>query len=76
MNALNSLFVAIVVIMIMSFGTGLILGGPEKATKILTWELKQLTKFGRWVLKHFFQTMSDLFRYLAKACGPQKKKTP
>jgi hypothetical protein len=76
MNQLNSLFVAGVVFLIMSYGMGLILGGPDKANKIIAWELKQLSKIGRWILKHVFQAIADFFQYLAKSCGPKKKKTP
>ena len=77
MNALNSLFVSVVVIMIMSFGMGMILGGPDKGKKIVSWELKQLSIIGRWVLKHLFQIIADIFGYLAKQCGTKtKKKTP
>jgi hypothetical protein len=47
MNALNSLFVFIVVMLIMSYGMGMILGGPDKGGKIIQWELKQLSKMLR-----------------------------
>ncbi len=76
MNALNSLFVSVVVIMIMSLGMGMILGGPDKGKKIVSWELKQLSKIGWWILKHMFQTIADIFGYLAKQCGGPKKKSP
>ena len=77
MNILDSLLVSVVVIMIMSFGTGMIMGGPDKGKKIVSWELKQLTKFGRWALKHLFQTIANVFGYLAKQCETKpKKKTP
>ena len=75
MNTINVLLVGMVLVLMISFGTGLIIGGPDKAQKILTWETKQLTKFGKWILKHLFQTLASAFQALAKACGP-KKKTP
>jgi hypothetical protein len=73
MNALFSLFEAITVILLISLGIGFAIGGPEKANKIFSWELKQLAKTGRWVLKHLFQAIANLFSSLAKACGPKKK---
>lgn len=76
MNALNSLFVSVVAIIIMSFGMGMILGGPDKGKKIVSWEIKQLTKIGRWLLRQVFQTIADIFGYLAKQCGTKPKKTP
>lgn len=75
MNALNNLFVTIVVFLIMSYGTGLIIGGPDRANKMLAWEFKQLARFGRWLLKQVFQAIANIFGYLAKQCGT-KKKTP
>ena len=73
MSALNILLVDIIVIIIMSYGLGLILGGPERANKIISWELKKLTTFGRWILKHLFQTIANIFGYLAKQAGSKKK---
>jgi hypothetical protein len=63
-------------VLIISGATGLIWGGPKKAEAIVTWELKQLTKFGRWVLKRMFQTLADFFGYLAKSCAGSSKKKP
>lgn len=65
----------------MSYGMGLIVGsvtgnGPATANKVVAWELKKLTKFGRWLMKHLFQAVADFFGYLAKQCGPKKKTTP
>jgi hypothetical protein len=58
----------------MSFGMGMILGGPDKGKKIVTWELKQLSKIGRWALKHLFQTIANISGYLAKKCETKPKK--
>lgn len=78
MNTLPQLFAQLVgfvlVIMIMSYGLGYILGGPNKANIVITWELKKLAKFGRWTLKHVFLAIGNLFHYLAKECGHKKKK--
>jgi len=77
MNSINPLLAGAMLVLIMSFGLGLVLGGPSMANKVLNWELKQLAKFGRWILKHMFQTIANIFQALAKACGPKKKtKTP
>ena len=77
MNTFTQLFAQLVgfvlVIMIMSYGLGYIIGGPNKANIVITWELKQLTKFGRWTLKHTFQAIGNFFHYLAKSCGQKKK---
>ncbi|MEI8327521.1 MAG: hypothetical protein WCG02_00070 [Candidatus Taylorbacteria bacterium] len=60
----------------MSYGFGLIVGHgkTDMANKIVKWELKQLSRIGQWILKHLFQTIADIFAYLAKQCGGQKKK--
>lgn len=78
MSALSVLLTHILVILIISYGFGLIWGGPAKANWILSWELKKLQKFGLWILKHVFQLLERIFQHLAKSCGskPSKKKTP
>ncbi|MES2314965.1 MAG: hypothetical protein V4524_03485 [Patescibacteria group bacterium] len=73
-NPLDDLFVLVVFVLIVSFATGLLFGGPDMGKKVITWELKQLAKFGRWMLKHFFQLLANIFQRLAKECGPTKKK--
>lgn len=78
MSALSVLFTHILVVLVLSYGFGLIWGGPAKANWILSWELKKLQKFGLWMLKHVFQLLAQLFQYLEKSCGskPNKKKSP
>ncbi|NDE68426.1 hypothetical protein EB052_02360 [bacterium] len=76
MDTINLLVAFIAVIMIMSFGMGMILGDVEKGKKFVMWELKWLRIIGLWALKHMFQLIADFFGYLAKLCGGTKKKTP
>jgi hypothetical protein len=70
MNTLAQLFAQLVgfvlVIMIMSYGLGYIIGGPNKANMVITWELKKLAKFGRWVGHHLFHIIGDICHYIAK----------
>lgn len=67
MNALLSqLFGFVLVILIMSFGMGMIVGGSDKGKKIVSWELKQLTKFGRWILKQLLQLIADVCKWAHK----------
>lgn len=66
MNILSLLFTYVMVIMIMSFGMGMILGGPDKGKKIVAWELKQLSKIGRWLLKQVLQTIADVCKWAHK----------
>ena len=61
MNAFNGLFVLIVVILLMSYGTGLIIGGPVMADRIIAEEVKLLLKIGRWILK-------QVLRFIAYMC--------
>ncbi|MFA6295406.1 MAG: hypothetical protein WC666_03205 [Candidatus Paceibacterota bacterium] len=51
-------------VLVVSIGTGLILGGPDKAQKLVVWELKQLKKFGRWTLKQTLQVIVDVCRWV------------
>ncbi|MES3031307.1 MAG: hypothetical protein V4697_02740 [Patescibacteria group bacterium] len=74
MQLLNPLFVFVLLILIISYAIGLIMGGPARANKILSWELKKLTQFGRWLLKNLFQVLANVFQYLANLCGAKKKK--
>jgi hypothetical protein len=67
------LFVLVIFVLTISFATGLLFGGPDTGKKVITWEFKQLTKFGRWILKHLFQLLAEIFQGLAKKCGPKKK---
>lgn len=60
MNILNILFVYAVVLLLISFGLGLVLGGKDRGLKILQWELKQLFNFGRWIVKQVFQLIAKL----------------
>ncbi|MEA2715651.1 MAG: hypothetical protein QOG91_679 [Candidatus Parcubacteria bacterium] len=66
MNTLSVLLTGVAVILIMSYGAGLIWGGTNKANKIVTWELKQLSKIGRWVLKLLLRTIADVCHWLHK----------
>lgn len=77
MNTVIMLGCYLLVILIMSFGLGMILGGAAKGQQIVRWELRLISKIGRWILRQVFQTASDIFGYLAKQCGgPKPKKTP
>lgn len=76
MNTFNSTLAFVVVMLIISYATGYMMGGHGKGWKIVSWELKKLTRFCRWVVKLVFQTASDFFGYLAKQCADTKKKTP
>jgi hypothetical protein len=64
MSALNSLVIMVFFVLVVSIGTGLILGGPDKAQKLVVWELKQLKKFGRWTLKQTLQVIVDVCRWV------------
>ena len=66
MSTLNALFTTTLVILVMSFGMGMILGGPDKGKKIVAWELKQLTKIGRWILKQVLQLIADMCKWAHK----------
>lgn len=65
MNILNMLVGFVLVILIISYATGLIIGGGGTGTanKVITWELKQLYKFGRWFLKLTLQGLEKLCRW-------------
>ncbi len=64
MIILNMLVTFVVVMLIMSGATGLIIGGPDKGLKIIQWELKQLSKIGRWALKHLFRLIVDVCQWV------------
>jgi len=66
----------VLVIMVMSYGIGLIVGGgkTDKANKIVAWEFKQLTSIVRWILMHIFKILADIFHGLAVSCSQKKKK--
>jgi hypothetical protein len=78
MNTLTLLLSYTLTIFLLSYGFGLIFGEGKSdlANKIVKWEWKKLTRIVRWILKHMFQTIADMFGYLAKQCGGPKKKTP
>jgi len=81
MNAFTLLFAQLIgyilVILIISYAFGLILGGgkPDRANKVIAWELKQLAKFSQWTLGHLFHAIGNLFHWVAKECGHKKKNT-
>ena len=76
MNVLSQLFAFGIVFVIMSFAIGMIAGGSALGKKIVSWELKKLTQIGRWILRHLFQAIAEIFQYLAKSCGTKKAKKP
>ena len=67
------LLICLAMILIASYGLGLI-SGPERAKRIVKWEVDLLLSLGRYVLKLVFQLTADFFGYLAKQCEPKKKK--
>ena len=74
MNAINELFVATVVILILSYALGLaIYRDPKKAWKIPAKELKLLSKVGRWLLRRACLMIGNIFHSAAKALGEKKK---
>ncbi|HTK33626.1 MAG TPA: hypothetical protein VL335_03755 [Candidatus Paceibacterota bacterium] len=72
-NLLNNLFGAVVVILIISFATGLLIGGPDMGKKVIVQEIKIAKIFGRCILKHLFQFLAEVFQRLAQKCGSKKK---
>ena len=60
MNPFEALFITIVAVLIMSYGTGLVMGGEPMAERIIAWELKMLAKIGRSVLKLVLRLIADL----------------
>lgn len=46
-----SLLVLILMLFIMSYGMGIMLGGHDTGIKIVKWELKKLLNTARWILK-------------------------
>lgn len=67
MNYVFSQIVTIILlIIIISFGTGMIIGGPRDGIGIVSWEFKQLSKFVRWILKKVFLAISDLCQWIQR----------
>lgn len=66
MNALAPFLTAILAVLIMSFGVGMILGGPDKAKKIVMWELRQLLQIGRWALKWTLRAVAEVCHWAHK----------
>lgn len=44
----------------------MIVGGPDKGKKIITWELKQLSKIGRWSLRQLLQLIANTCKWAHK----------
>lgn len=74
LELINDMLIAVFVIVIISYATGLVLGGPKKANGIISWEFKKLANFGRWLLKNILTTIGNAFLYLGKQFDPPKKK--
>lgn len=66
MEAVNSLFVTVLVIMIMTFGTGLLFGGAKTGKKWVKQELKMLVNAGRWILKSILRIIASVCRWAYK----------
>ena len=66
MDSIDQLFKFVVFVLIASFATGLIMGGPEKGKQILLFELDMLIKAGRWLLGHALQLLSEACAKLAQ----------
>ena len=65
MSIINALFYLVAGTLIVSYGTGLIIGGPRKAKKIITWELRELLGFSRWALKGTVKAIGNFCHWLA-----------
>ena len=64
MNLLREVFYSVAVTLIVSFGFGLITGGPIKGMQILAWELGLLLRFSRWALRRTLRAIGNLCRWL------------
>jgi hypothetical protein len=59
-NILGFLITSFVLVLVMSYAFGHIVGGHAKASKVISWELKWLKKMGRWTLKRTLKAISDV----------------
>ena len=66
MSTLNTLLVAVVVILIVSFGAGMLTGKVENGKKIVLLELKWLLKIGRWTLKQTLRVIAEVCQWAHK----------
>jgi hypothetical protein len=64
MSTVASLLGFVMVIMIMSYAVGLMIKGPALANKIAAWQLKQLTRIGRSILKQVLQWTANLLKWI------------
>lgn len=67
MNLLISNIVSLILaFLIMSFGLGMIVGGPKTGLKFVQWELRKLSDSFRWILRQVVQLFIDLFGWVKK----------
>lgn len=66
MNLGDRFIVCLVVVFILSYGAGLIVGGPVRAKWIVGWELDQLLRLMRLVLAHLFLFLSEWCKRVAE----------
>lgn len=64
MNTPQGLVFNILILIILSFCMGYLVGGPATGKKIVAWELKQLKRFVRFILKFTFRTIGNLCHWV------------
>jgi hypothetical protein len=68
MNFITDLFVnagiAILLVLIITFATGLASGNLERGKALVAWELKKLWQFTRWSLRFALQATEHLCKWL------------
>ena len=58
---MNTLIMCAMVIVIMSFGTSMVLGNsPAKAWKVVAWEIGKVWRLAKWLLKHLLRGIAAL----------------
>lgn len=70
MNALIFLLTYVLVVVFMtsaiSLGLGMVIKKPDLGRRVLVWELKQLSRMGRWFVKQVLQVVADVCHWAHK----------
>ncbi len=67
MNPLISNILSLILaLLIMSFGLGMIVGGPKTGLKFVQWELRKLSDSFRWILRKIIDVIIDFFSWIKK----------